>query len=118
MKQNLAVIMLVGIFMLAFIMILTNMPISSAQNEADKTIKTLLERILEDEGLSISILFKERVSDGRIDWILPDFGQGGTGERYLEEIGNDYFCAEQVGAGVSPIICVPYSNIAYIYYIH
>lgn len=118
MKLNIALATLVGIFVLAGILILSNMSVSSAQADSENTIKTLLERLLIDEELSISIRFIEPVANGRTDWILPDYGQGGTGLRNLIEIGEDYLCAEQVGEGVSPIICVPYTNIAEIYYIH
>jgi hypothetical protein len=90
---------------------------STAQQNEISNMRVLLERLLVENDFSIEIRFISSVSAGRMSWIIPDYGQGGTGERYLSEIGDDYICAEEIGAALIQVYCVPFSNIAYINYV-
>jgi len=91
---------------------------AQAQDSKAKNVRTLLEFIdkktTTDKGFLAILQFVQQITDEKTMVI------GVTGDSkqtiMIKEIGDDYVCLDQYGGAGMAVWCVPFSNIASIFY--
>jgi hypothetical protein len=102
------------------ILLVLTQPVAEAQDEADKSMASLFQELIDDVidvGGEITIHFSSPVAgivtELRIPFDLTDNGE----PRYsIVDVGQDYMCYRDNTGEVYFVFCVPFSNIASIGY--
>ena len=81
--------------------------------ESNATLADLIQDLADNE-VPIGLEFVSPIASQKVWFVPDDITVNGrfAGRRLLGEIGDDYVCIEETGAGRQVTNCIPYSNIA------
>lgn len=91
---------------------------SEAQDRA-ADLRELLQQLVDDD-IPFFIVFTTPVHGAEDSWYIPgeikDDEGNIIGRLFVREIGIDYICVDEIGQGATTVICVPFTNVAYVTY--
>lgn len=89
---------------------------SAFPTNTSSEIGLLIKKLSENKS-TFYIGFKFSV-EGKEGWSIPekfrDENNNVIGQRLLTEINETYFCADEIGQGITTNVCVPFDNISYL----